>query len=109
MSIDAASKKYRITIEPGKVIFGEGQVKIFTETPEPPYEAFEIGVYFESDKYYDVRKVTSEEIVTPMAEEFIPNIIELDSIIIRSSTTDSTKNFKITVDDSGTISATEVT
>lgn len=52
---------------------------------------------------------TTEEIVTPMAEEFIPNIVEIDSIIIKSSTTDSTKKFKITVDDSGTLSATEVT
>lgn len=32
-----------------------------------------------------------------------------DSIIVKSSTPDSTKKFKITVDDSGTISATEVT
>ena len=72
MSIDAASVKKRITIEPGKITFGEGQVKIFTETPEPPYEAFEIGVYFESGKYYDVRKVTGGEVITPMAEEFLP-------------------------------------
>lgn len=32
-----------------------------------------------------------------------------DGVVISSSTTDSTKKFKITVDDSGTISATEVT
>lgn len=74
MSIDDASKKYRITIEPGKVIFGEGQVMIFTETPAPPYEAFEIGVYFQSGEIYDVRKVTGGEVITPMAEEFLPNI-----------------------------------
>ena len=52
---------------------------------------------------------TIEEVITPMAEEFLPNILEIDSIIIKSSTTDSTKKFKITVDDSGAISATEVT
>lgn len=74
MSIDDASSKNSITIEPGKVIFGEGQVMIFTETPAPPYEAFEIGVYFESDEIYDVRKVTGGEVITPMAEEFLPNI-----------------------------------
>ena len=50
-----------------------------------------------------------EETVTPMAAEFIPNILEIDSIIMKSSTTDSTKKFKLTVDDSGAISATEVT
>ena len=44
-----------------------------------------------------------------MAEEFLPNILDIDSIIMKSSTADSTKKFKITVDDSGTISATEVT
>lgn len=32
-----------------------------------------------------------------------------DSVIIKSSTPDSTKKFRITVDDAGTISATEVT
>ena len=51
---------------------------------------------------------TSETIHT-MAPEFIPNIAEIDRIIMKSSTTDSTKKFKITVDDSGAISATEVT
>lgn len=50
---------------------------------------------------------TAEEIVTPMTEEFLPNILDIDSIIMKSSTTDSTKKFKITVDDGGTISATE--
>lgn len=69
MSIDDASSKNSITIEPGQVIFGEGQVMIFTETPEPPLE---IGVYFESDELYDVRKVTGGEVITPMAEEFLP-------------------------------------
>lgn len=48
-----------------------------------------------------------EEIVTPMAEEFLPS--EVDELIMNSSTTGSTKKFKITVDDSGIISATEVT
>lgn len=71
MSIDAANGKHNITIEPGKVMFGEGQVLIFTETPEPP---FEIGVYFQHNEIYDVRKVTGGEVITPMAEEFIPNM-----------------------------------
>ena len=72
MSIDDASSKNSITIDHGKVFFGEGQVSIFTETPEPPYEAFEIGVYFQSDDIHDVRKVTGGEVITPMAEEFLP-------------------------------------
>lgn len=40
-------------------------------------------------------------------EKFLPESVE--SVIIRSSTEGSTKKFKITVDDSGTITATEVT
>ena len=47
-----------------------------------------------------------KETITPMSTDFLPVV---DDIIISSSTTDSTKKFKITVDDSGTISATEVT
>ena len=50
---------------------------------------------------------TIAETVTPMAEEFLPS--EVNELIMNSSTTDSTKKFKITVNDSGTISATEVT
>lgn len=49
---------------------------------------------------------TIAETVTPMAAEFIPDV---DSIIMKSSTTGSAKKFKITVNDSGAISATEVT
>ena len=44
-------------------------------------------------------------------EKYIPSTIQRvgDDLILLSSTADSTKKFKITVDDSGTISATEVT
>ena len=58
---------------------------------------------------HTISVTTVEEVITPMAEEFIPNIVEIDRIIMKSSTSDSTKKFKITVDDNGTISATEVT
>ena len=47
-----------------------------------------------------------KETITPMSTDFMPVV---DEVIISSSTPDSTKKFKITVDDSGTISATEVT
>ena len=50
---------------------------------------------------------TAEEIVTSMAAEFLPS--EINELIMNSSTPDSTKKFKLTVDDNGTISATEVT
>ncbi len=48
--------------------------------------------------------------VKQLSEDYIPNTIQRvgDDVIISSSTPDSTKKFKITVDDSGTISATEV-
>ena len=50
---------------------------------------------------------------TPFSEYPSSGLVELqhkitDSVILNSSTKDSTKKFKITVDDSGTISATEV-
>ena len=53
-----------------------------------------------------VKKI--EEVITPMAEEFLPNTLEIDSIIMKSSTANSTKKFKITVDDSGALTATEI-
>ncbi len=48
---------------------------------------------------------STEEIKT-LDEKFLPPV---SGLIVKSSTPDSTKKFKITVDDSGTISATEVT
>ena len=103
MSIDAAIPKKRITIEPGKITFGEGQVKIFTETPEPP---FEIGVYFESSEFYEVRKVTGGEVITPLAEEFLPSI---NALLLKSSTGGSSKVFRVTVSDTGELTTAEVT
>lgn len=44
--------------------------------------------------------------IKKLDEKFIP---DMDSVILNSSTTDSTKKFRITVDDSGNITATEVT
>lgn len=44
--------------------------------------------------------------VTKMPEKFLPESVE--SVILRSSTAGSTKKFKLTVDDSGAITATEV-
>ena len=44
--------------------------------------------------------------IKKLDEKFIP---DMDSVILNSSTSGSTKKFKITVDDSGNISATEVT
>ena len=44
--------------------------------------------------------------IKPIDEKFIP---EMSNVILKSSTAGSTKQFRITVDDSGTISATEVT
>ena len=49
---------------------------------------------------------TRTETIVPIDSKYIP---DMDSIVLNSSTTDSTKKFKITVDDSGTISATEIT
>lgn len=48
-----------------------------------------------------------KDIITPMAREFLPS--EVNELIMNSSTANSTKKFRITVDDSGTISATQVT
>ena len=44
--------------------------------------------------------------IKTLDEKFLPPV---SGLIVKSSTTNSTKKFKITVDDSGTISATEIT
>lgn len=91
-------------------IMGEGN-----DTGEPFIYGYNINLSsgqfatFDTSATHTISVKTTEETVTPMAEEFIPNILDIDSIIIKSSTTDSTKKFKITVNDSGTLTATEVT
>ena len=57
------------------------------------------------------RIATADGGVKKFPVSYIPDIIQRvgDDVIINSSTTNSTKKFKITVDDAGTISATEVT
>lgn len=46
------------------------------------------------------------ETIHPLDEKFLPESV--DGVIIRSSTEGSTKKFKLTVDDAGTVTATEV-
>ncbi len=60
---------------------------------------------------HTIKVMRQQETYTTMDVNFIPNTIQRvgDDVIISSSTPDSTKKFKITVDDSGVISATAVT
>lgn len=54
-----------------------------------------------------ISKITFPVQVKKMDEKYLPESVE--RVVVRSSTPDSTKKFKLTVDDNGTISATEVT
>ena len=79
----------------------------------------EAGVYFAYINSASYVSALSNLVVHPFDDKYIPDTIarkaELDSritekeVILTSSTTDSTKKFKITVDDNGVISATEIT
>lgn len=62
--------------------------------------------YKAGNSFYEVT-----ETIKTLDPMFLPPIIQRvgDDVIINSSTAGSTKKFKITVDDAGTISATEVT
>lgn len=76
---------------------GSGARIIRKDTTAPDNSPVQKGTYFAfRDNYYISR--LSKQIVTPMAEEFLPVL-----------TAPSGTKYKITVDDSGTISATEVT
>lgn len=60
---------------------------------------------------FKIQDYTGFKGVAKIDPQYIPDTIQRvgDDVIINSSTAGSTKKFKITVDDSGTISATEVT
>ncbi len=70
-----------------------------------------IWVSYDTATSHTIKVMRQQETYTPMDANFIPNTIQRvgDDVIISSSTADSAKKFKITVDDSGAISATEVT
>lgn len=111
-------------IDFGNGSFGVGSFVIFIATNNVEFNGLvfpEKGVYFASvpDNFY-VSGIASAESDTPeitwdgslgtiktIDPKYIPS--ELNEIVLPSSTSSSTKKFKITVDDSGTISATEVT
>lgn len=111
---------YGVDINAGMIIIATKQGTfniddINTSIPEP-------GIYFLDNSLGGNSEFVSSlsKIIThPFNDKYIPNSIarkaELDSritekeVILTSSTTDSTKKFKITVDDTGAIKATEVT
>lgn len=69
----------------------------------------EIGVIFFAETAGTHTISISEKTVSivPLDPKFIPEL-PADGLVVASSTPSSTKKFKITVDDTGTISATEV-
>ena len=70
-----------------------------------------IWVSYDTATSHTIKVMRQQETYTTMDANYIPNTIQRvgDDVIIPSSTPDSTKKFKITVDDSGNISATAVT
>ena len=109
------------TIDEDKCGFGNPYLlKVGDDTGEPfsyTYnKTYAIGGFMTPDTSashtISVKKI--EETITPMSEEFMP-VIPSDKLptvpylLVNSSTPDSIKKFKITVDDSGAISATEAT
>ena len=90
-------------------VFSAGDLQIYVIS-EDNAEVGEEGIIFPTKGLYtnqDAKPfILITETITPMSADFLPVV---DEVIISSSTSGSTKKFKITVDDSGTISATEVT
>lgn len=80
--------------------------------PEMGFTFPKKGLYFLSNSEYRVISLTIDGYdfgagkITPIDEKLLP---EMSSFILKSSTPGSTKKFKITVDDSGTLTATEIT
>ena len=107
VSYDAVVKKVTDAFEE-YLMFGNLGMLGEGETTDYPF------CYTGDDYWYTADTATShtikvmrqQETITPMSADFMPVV---DGVIISSSTADSTKKFKITVDDSGTIKATEVT
>ena len=70
-----------------------------------------IWTSYDTATSHTIKVMRQQATYTPMDANFIPNTIQRvgEDVIIPSSTKGSTKKFKITVDDAGNITATEVT
>lgn len=60
--------------------------------------------------YQTITSVRTPGVIKCLDKKYVPDTIQRvgEDIVLNSSTSGSTKEFKITVDDSGAISATEV-
>lgn len=100
-----------VCVNDGKYIWigNRSIMSIGDNTGEPFYYDLDKNAFatLDTSASHTISVKIIEETVTPMVEEFLPP--EVNELIMNSSTPDSTKKFKITVNDSGTISATEVT
>ena len=89
-------------------VFLAGDFQIYVIS-EDNAEVVEEGIIFPTKGLYTNQDaklfILITETITPMSTDFIPVV---DGVIISSSTANSTKKFRITVDDSGTLKATEI-
>ena len=95
------------TLANGEPLPDTGEDWVYFQIPSSAnYIAISKKQHWTSDAY-----VLQKEEIKKIDDEFIPDTIQRvgGDVIINSSTPDSTKKFKITVDDTGAISATEVT
>lgn len=95
-------KDNAVFFETNKLTFPEKGTYFYAGEDFPSITGFALGKDADPEITWDGN--TGE--IKPIDEKFIP---EMSNVILKSSTADSTKQFRITVDDSGTISATEVT
>lgn len=110
---DGVSYDAIVTTVQGILAFGNlGMIGLGVTTDYPFLYVGSIGdgspMFAASDTSttHTIKVMRNQVTITPMSTNFLPVV---DDIIISSSTAGSTKKFKITVDDSGTIKATEVT
>ena len=112
---DGVSYDVVVKGEVGGFWFGNQAISdpYFEATDEPFLYWGSYSFWYSADTAasHTIKVMRQQVTYTPIDVNFIPNTIQRvgDDIIISSSTADSTKKFKITVDDSGTIKATEIT
>ena len=112
---DGVSYDVVVKGEEGGFWFGNQAISdpYFEATDEPflYWSSYSLWHSADTATTHTIKVMRQQVTYTPIDVNFIPNTIQRvgDDIIISSSTPDSTKKFKITVDDSGTIKATEVT
>ena len=109
LKIESYDNDYNGIGDPALVIYQyeySNEIPFYIKLRKTSVESNAVVYVYTGEESHSLAVYTKSAIPVPLDEKFIP---PLSSLTLKSSTEGSLKQFKVTVDDSGTLSATEIT